>query len=45
MNFAVSEEKSIKGSYRFQVISSFESRENGSLAELFGRCRHVAETT
>jgi hypothetical protein len=43
--FAVFEEKSIKGSYRFRVISAFKSRENISLAGTGGRCRHLAETT
>jgi hypothetical protein len=45
MIFAVLVEKSIKGSYRFRVISVFKSRENRSLAGTGGRCRHLAETT
>jgi hypothetical protein len=45
MIFAVFEEKSIKGSCRFRVISAFKSRENRSLAGTGGRCRHLAETT
>jgi hypothetical protein len=45
MIFAVFEEKSIKGSYRFRVISAFKSRENISLAGTGGKCRHLAETT
>jgi hypothetical protein len=46
MIFAVFfEEKSMKGSYRFRVISAFKSRENRSLAGIGRRCRHLAETT
>jgi hypothetical protein len=45
MIFAIFEEKTIKGSDRFRVISAFKSRENRSLAEIGGRCRHLAETT
>jgi hypothetical protein len=45
MIFAVFEEKSIKGSYRFRVISAFKIREIRSLAGTGGRCRHLAETT
>jgi hypothetical protein len=45
MIFAVFEEKSIKDSDRFRGISAFKSRENRSLAEIGGRCRHLAETT
>jgi hypothetical protein len=45
MIFAVFEEKSIKGSDRFRVISAFKSRENGSLVGIGGRHRHLAETT
>jgi hypothetical protein len=44
MIFAVFEEKSVKDSYRFRVISAFKSRENRSLAGIGGRCRHLAET-
>jgi hypothetical protein len=44
MIFAVFEEKSVKGSYRFRVISAFKMRENRSLAGTGGRCRHLAET-
>jgi hypothetical protein len=45
MIFAVFEKKSIKGSYRFRVISAFKTRENRSLAVTGGWCRHLAETT
>jgi hypothetical protein len=45
MIFAVFEEKSIKGSCRFRVISAFKIRENRSLAGTGGRYRHLAETT
>jgi hypothetical protein len=45
MIFAVFEEKSIKGSYRFRVISAFKSRENKALAEIGGRHRYPADTT
>jgi hypothetical protein len=45
MIFAVFEENSVEGSYRFRVISAFESRENRSLAEIGGRWRHLKETT
>jgi hypothetical protein len=45
MTFAVFEEKSMKGSYRFGVISAFKSRKNRSLAGIGGRCRNLAETT
>jgi hypothetical protein len=43
MYFAVFEEMSVKGSYRFQVISALKIRENRSLAGIGGRCRHLAE--
>jgi hypothetical protein len=43
MIFAVFEEKSIKGSYRFRVIGAFKSRENISLAGTGGRCRNLKD--
>jgi hypothetical protein len=36
MIFAVLEEKSMKGSYRFGVISAFESRKNRPLVGIGG---------
>jgi hypothetical protein len=45
MIFAVFEEKSIKGCYRFGEISAFKSRKNRSLAGIGGRRCHLAETT
>jgi hypothetical protein len=45
MIFAVFEEKSIKSCHCCRVISAFKGRENRSLAEIGGRCRHLAETT
>jgi hypothetical protein len=43
MIFAVFEQKSIKGSHRFRVISALVSRKNKSLVEISGKCRHSAE--
>jgi hypothetical protein len=45
MIFAVFEEKSIQGSYRFRVINAFKIRKNRSLAGIGGRRCHLAETT
>jgi hypothetical protein len=36
MIFAVFEQKSIQGSYRFRVINAFKSSENRPLAEIGG---------
>jgi hypothetical protein len=41
MIFAGFEEKSIKGSYRFRVMSAFKSRENRSLAGIGGDDRKL----
>jgi hypothetical protein len=45
MIFAAFEEKSIKSSYRFEVIGAVESPENGPLAEIGSRCHHLTEKT